>query len=126
MGCAGIEAVGQIAIAVTDVNKSLAFYRDVLGLQFLFQPSPELAFLDCGGVRLMLTTLQGEERDHKTSAIYYRVADIAAATEHIKAQGIEFVREPQMVAKMPDHDLWMGFVRDPDETLVGIMAEVRE
>ena len=30
----------------------------------------------------------------------------------------------ESIAKMPDHELWMGFLRDPDENLIGIMAEL--
>ncbi|NNC99954.1 MAG: VOC family protein, partial [Gammaproteobacteria bacterium] len=75
-----IEKIGQIAIAVSDLDRSVEFYRDILGLEFLFDAPPALAFFTCGGVRLMLTTLQGDERDHHTSAIYYQVADINAAT----------------------------------------------
>lgn len=117
--------IGQIAIAVSDLLRAVVFYRDVLGLPLLFEAPPGLAFFDCGGVRLMLTTPQGEARDHHTSVIYYKVADIHAAMETLTSRGVVPVREAQLVAKMPDHDLWMAFIRDPDETLIGIMSEVR-
>jgi methylmalonyl-CoA/ethylmalonyl-CoA epimerase len=120
----GIQSIGQIAIAVSDMEEATRFYRDVLGLNLLFEAPPGLAFFDCDGVRLMLTTKQGAEDDHKTSVIYYRVPDIDAAVKALKQKGISFVREPQMTAKMEDHELWIGFVRDPDNTLIGIMAEV--
>lgn len=119
-----IEEIGQIAIAVSDTPRSIIFYRDVLGLKLLFEAPPALAFFQCGKVRLMLTTLQGEERDHHTSVIYYKVDDIHASTKDLKDKGITFVREPQLAAKMEDHELWIGFIRDPDENLIGIMAEV--
>jgi methylmalonyl-CoA/ethylmalonyl-CoA epimerase len=120
----GIQSIGQIAIAVSDIEEATCFYRDVLGLSLLFKAPPGLAFFDCNGVRLMLTTKQGAEEDHKTSIIYYRVPDIDAAVEALKQTGVSFVREPQMTAKMEDHELWIGFFRDPDNTLIGIMAEV--
>lgn len=72
----------------------------------------------------MITTQQGDSKDHTTSAIYYRVGDLKAASESIVGAGAEFEREPQLAAKMPDHELWIGFLRDPDENLVGIMAEL--
>lgn len=121
---AGIEGVGQIAVAITDINRSVEFYRDILGLKLLFESPPGLAFFDCGGVRLMLTILQGEERDHRTSVIYYKVEDIHVAAEALKENGVTFIREPELAIKMEDHELWMGFIRDPDENLIGIMAEV--
>ena len=119
-----ISAIGQIAIAVTDLQQSLAFYRDKLGLPVLFEVPPNMAFLTCGEVRIMLTKLQGDPKDHKTSVIYYKVADLSSAVEQIKLSGINFIQEPQMTAKMPDHELWQGFIRDPDDNLIGIMAEL--
>lgn len=121
---AEIEGIGQIAIAVSDIKKSVDFYQNTLELKLLFEAPPGLAFFDCGGVRLMLTIPQGEDRDHKTSVIYYKVNDIDAATTALKAKGVSFIHEPQMTAKMEDHELWIGFIRDPDENLVGIMAEI--
>jgi catechol 2,3-dioxygenase-like lactoylglutathione lyase family enzyme len=51
---AEITGLRQIALTVSDVGRSTAFYRDALGLSFLFAAGPTLAFLDVGGVRLML------------------------------------------------------------------------
>lgn len=119
----GIAGVGQIAIAVNDIKLATSFYRDTLDLPLLFEAPPGLAFFDCGGLRLMLTTKQGADEDHKTSVIYYKVADIGAATEALKTRGAFFIREPQMTARMEDYELWIGFLRDPDENLIGIMAE---
>lgn len=120
----GIKSVGQIAIAITDIERSVEFYKEKLGLKLLFEAPPGLAFFDCDGVRLMLTTLQGEEKDHHTSVIYYKVSDIQSAAASLKDMGVTFIREPQLTAKMPDHELWIGFIRDPDENLIGIMAEL--
>jgi len=121
---ANISAIGQIAIAVSNIETSLDFYQQTLGLQLLFEAPPNLAFLQCGGVRLMLTTLQGEPKDHHTSVIYYKVDDLELAVSELKQKGVVFIREPQLTAKMPDHELWQGFIRDPDENLIGIMAEL--
>ena len=119
-----INSIGQIAIAVSDIKQSLAFYKDILGLNLLFEVPPNLAFLTSGDVRIMLTTLQGEESDHHTSVIYYKVNNLDKAVSEIKDKGVAFIREPQLTAKMPDHELWQGFIRDPDENLIGIMAEL--
>lgn len=120
-----VSEIGQIAIAVSDVDRARRFYRDVLGLQFLFDAPPNLSFLMCGGVRLMLTTLQGDPADHKTSSIYYKVANLNDADQQLQKVGIAWERTPGFVAKMADHDLWMGFVRDPDRNLIGLMEERR-
>lgn len=119
-----IDKIGQIAIAVNDVPRAVHFYCEVLSLTFLFEASPNLTFVKCGDIRLMLTTQQGEVSDHHTSVVYYQVDDIEQTTLDLKAKGVVFEREPQCAAKMADHDLWLGFLRDPDNNLVGIMAEV--
>ena len=117
--------IGQIAITVSDVAQATAFYRDVLGLKFLFPAGPNLAFLAAGSVRLMLTTPQGAGEVGKNSILYFKVADIAAAHAAVIARGAKNERAPQLMAKMPDHELWMGFVRDPDGNIVGLMEEKR-
>ncbi len=122
---AAISQIGQIAIVVRDVAQATVFYRDVLGLKFLFPAGPNLAFLAAGSVRIMLSTPQGHGEPGKNSVLYFKVDDIVAAHAAIVARGAKNERAPQLTAKMPDHDLWIGFVRDPDDNLVGLMAEVR-
>jgi len=118
-------SLGQIALTVGDVGRATTFYRDVLGLRFLFAAGPNLAFLAAGEVRLMLSTPQGHGEPGKNSVLYYKVTDIAATHAAIVARGARDERAPQLAAKMPDHELWIGFVRDPDGNLVGLMEEKR-
>jgi len=117
--------IGQVAITVSDVDRAVAFYRDVLGLTFLFSPGPNLAFLSAGSVRIMLSTPQGAGRPGHNSILYFRVADVLAAHDAMVATGAATERAPQLAAKMPDHELWIGFLRDPDGNLVGLMEEKR-
>jgi len=119
-----VEKIGQIGIAISDLKTSVHFYRNILGLELLFEVPSGLAFFNCGGTRLMLTTLQGNKEDHNTSVIYYKVSDINKASTILQSKGITFEREPQFAAKMVDHELWIGFLRDPDNNLVGLMAEL--
>lgn len=120
-----VAEIGQIAVVVSDVAKATVFYRDVIGLKFLFGAGPNLAFLAAGGVRIMLTTPQGHGEVGKNSILYFKVNDIVATHAAIVARGATDERAPQLTAKMPDHDLWIGFVRDPDGNLVGLMSEGR-
>ncbi len=120
-----LSAIGQIAVIVSDVEKALAFYRDALGLEFLFGAGPELAFLNAGGIRLMLSTPQGAGSVGNNSILYFKVTDIEAVYATIVERGAVSEREPQLVTKMPDHELWIGFLRDPDGNLVGLMEEKR-
>lgn len=117
--------LGQIALTVSDVPKALAFYRDVLGLRFLFAPSDTLAFLAVGPVRLMLSTPQGAGAVGANSILYFKVDDVAGTYDRVVAAGATAERAPQLAAKLPDHELWIGFVRDPDGNLVGLMEEKR-
>ena len=125
----GISRVGQIAVPVQDLDRAIAFYRDVLSLRFLFQAPPGLAFFDCGGVRLMLTLPEGRGHERASSVIYYLVDDIQAAWTAVTARGAkpadDGAPEPHLIAKMPDHDLWMAFVEDGEGNLLGLMSEVR-
>ena len=120
-----LSAIGQIAVTVSDVSAALSFYRDALGLQFLFDAGPNLAFLDAGGVRLMLSTPQGAGSVGHNSILYFKVANIVATHDALVARGAASERTPQLAAKLPDHELWTGFLRDPDGNLVGLMEEKR-
>ena len=121
----GSPEIGQIALVVSDVAKAMAFYRDVLGLKFLFPAGPNLAFLAAGSVRIMLSTPQGHGEVGKNSILYYKVTDVVALHAALLARGATNERAPQLTARMPDHELWIGFVRDPDGNLVGLMEEKR-
>jgi methylmalonyl-CoA/ethylmalonyl-CoA epimerase len=121
----GLNEIGQIAVPVSDVERAIAFYRDVLGMQFLFQAPPGLAFFNCGGVRLMLDAPAKAQAENHSSVIYYRVSDLSAAFDALSSRGVGFEAEPHLIAKLPDHELWMAFFRDPDGNLLALMSEVR-
>lgn len=120
----GLNRVGQIAVPVTDVDRAVAFYRDTLGMPFLFTAPPGLAFFDLSGVRLLL---DGPARDQagRSSVVYYKVEDLDAAFATLSERGVSFEAEPHLIARLPDHELWMAFFRDPDGNLLALMSEVR-
>jgi methylmalonyl-CoA/ethylmalonyl-CoA epimerase len=123
----GLSRIGQIAMTVHDLPRAVAFYRDALGMRFLFEAPPALAFFDCGGVRLMMSLpeAQGEAAGEQFGAIiYYSVPDIREAAAALEARGVVFERPLHVVARLPHADLWMGFFRDPDRHLLAIMSEV--
>src|SRR5882672_387096 len=100
--------IGQIAMNVRDLERAVAFYRDKLGVRFLFQV-PRLAFFDLAGIRLMLSLPEAPEHDHPGSVLYFRVSDIEAAHGELEGRGVAFMSPPHFIARMPDHDLWMAF-----------------
>ena len=124
-GAVALSEIGQIAITVSDVQAALAFYRDTLGLEFLFSPGPALAFLRAGTVRLMLTTPQGAGNVGKNSILYFKVTGIEFVHAALAARGATVERAPLLAAKLPDHELWTAFLRDPDGNLIGLMEEKR-
>ena len=118
-----ITGVGQIGINCQDLKRATEFYRDTLGMRMLYE-FPGLAFFDCGGVRLMLSKAEKPEFDHPASIIYYRVTDIQQTARTLRERGVTLEHEPSVIAKMPDHDLWMCFIRDSEGNFIGLMAEV--
>jgi len=122
----GISRLGQIQVRAHDIERAAAFYQDVLGLKLLFKAPPGLAFFDCGGVRLMIDRPEKPEFDHPSSILYFAVSDIQAAHAHMKQIGVRFEDEPHMIAKMPDHDLWMTFFRDSEDNLLALMSEMNK
>jgi methylmalonyl-CoA/ethylmalonyl-CoA epimerase len=118
-----VTALGQVALSVSDVAASTAFYRDAIGLRFLFAAGPSLSFLDLGNARLMLSAPEGEFTPGSSTVLYLRVPDIIATYAAMRQRGVTFVDEPHLVAPMPDHDLWMCFFRDPDRHTLALMSE---
>lgn len=121
-----LNTIGQIALHADDLNRAVAFYRDTLGMRFLFQVPPGLAFFDCGGIRVMLDAVEEKDTPERLSSlVYYNVSDIHATYETLVSRGVAFDSKPHLIAKMPDHELWMAFFRDSEKNLVGLMSEVR-
>lgn len=119
-----LQAIGQIAVTVKDLARATRFYREVLQLPLLFEV-PTLAFFDAGGVRLMLAVAEDPKFDHPASILYYRVGDIVATAEALRSRGATLTSEPHLIAKMPDHELWMAFLDDSEGNTLGLMSEVR-
>jgi methylmalonyl-CoA/ethylmalonyl-CoA epimerase len=123
-GSFGLDQIGQIAVPVSDVDRAITFYRDVLGMRFLFRAPPGLGFFDCAGVRLMLDG-PAAARAGNSSVIYYKVFNLNAAFDMLSGRGVRFESKPHLIAKLADHELWMAFFRDPDGNLLALMSEVR-
>ena len=118
----GLGKIGQIAVNVHDLERAVAFYRDVLGMPFLFSV-PKMAFFKCGDVRLMLAAPETPEFDHPASIIYYRVDDIRAAHAALGERGVVFETEPSLVHETERSRLWMVYFRDPEGNVLALMCE---
>jgi predicted enzyme related to lactoylglutathione lyase len=119
-----LSQIAQIFVNVKDLDRAIAFYRDMLGMRFLFQAPPGMAFFDCGGIRIMLGIADRPEIDHPASIIYYKVDDIEKVYEVFNARGIEFIVKPHLVAPMPTYDLWLADFKDSEGNILALMSEV--
>ena len=120
----GLQRIHQISIRTTDTARAVAFYRDALGLRLLFEAPPQLAFFDCGGVRLMLSPAE-PEFDHQGSVIYFAVDDIKATHAALAAASVKFRSEPHMIAKLPDREVWLADFIDSEGNVLALMSEPR-
>jgi catechol 2,3-dioxygenase-like lactoylglutathione lyase family enzyme len=118
----GLSRIRQIALVVHDLPAAIAFYRDRLGMRFLFQAPPGLAFFDCDGIWLMLSTPE-KEFDRPGSVIYFEVPDIDATYRTLAERGVEFIDPPHLIADMGKYELWMAFFRDLDGNPLALRAE---
>jgi methylmalonyl-CoA/ethylmalonyl-CoA epimerase len=119
----GLSAIGQIAVTVKDIPRTVAFYRDVLGLPFLFQ-APGMAFFQAGDVRLMLGLAEGQDGAQFSSIVYFRVDDIQGAYEELQKRRVTFSHEPRLIHRGTTADLWLAFFHDPDGNTLALMSEV--
>jgi methylmalonyl-CoA/ethylmalonyl-CoA epimerase len=117
-----LSHIGQIGLPVVDVDRSEAFYGEVMGLRKLYRFG-DLSFFDCAGVRLFLDKVKEPEKFSPQGVIYFRCADISLTVAELEKRGVAFVHQPQLIAKMDDHDLWMAFFKDPDGHLLAVMQE---
>jgi methylmalonyl-CoA/ethylmalonyl-CoA epimerase len=125
MPAVSLSTIGQIAMPVKDLTRAIEFYRDRLGITLLFQAPPSLAFFQCGSVRLMLDVPQDKEFQHPGSPLYFVVTDIDSAYAELRGRGVSFRGDPHLIAKMPDHELWMAFFDDGEGNTHALMHEKR-
>ena len=118
----GLRQIGQVRVAVSDIDRAVSFYRDTLGMSFIFQ-FPGMAFFDLDGTRLMLVDPQSRDFGGE-SVIYYRVEDIGRAHAALTERGVDFSDAPHVVHQDDRHELWMAFFRDPDRNVLALMSEV--
>ena len=120
----GLSTIEQIAVTAHDIERATAFYRDTLGMKHLFSVPPNLAFFDCGGIRLMLSLPAKPEFDHPSSIIYFKVDDIQEACATLSQRGVQIEEQPIFVADMGTYDLWLASFRDSENNLLALMCHV--
>jgi methylmalonyl-CoA/ethylmalonyl-CoA epimerase len=121
---ATLSRIHQIAQPIHEIDRAVAFYRDTLGLPFLFAAPPSLAFFDCGGVRLMLSP-PSPGHDHPGSVLYFAVDDIQAAYTALAARGAAFSDPPKKIATLADREVWLAAFADTEGNPLALMSEPR-
>ena len=119
----GLSRIGQVSMTARDLDRAVRFYRDTLGLPFLFTAPPQLAFFDCAGVRLLLDVPQDQEFAHPGSILYFAVEGIQQVHQALVARGVTFRQDPHLIAKLPDREVWMGFFDDTEGNTLALMEE---
>lgn len=118
-----VSSIGQVAISVKQLPRAIRFYRDALGLRLLSETA-EMAFFDCGGMRLMLGSSTLGDATY-SSIVYYNTTDIQGTVDLLKSHGVQFDAPPRLVVRMQDHGLWMAFFHDSEGNLAALMSEVK-
>jgi methylmalonyl-CoA/ethylmalonyl-CoA epimerase len=119
----GLSQIGQIAVPVNDLERATAFYRDRLGMKYLFTANG-MAFFDSGGVRLMLARLSKAGEGRTNSVIYFKVDDIQAGFKILSERGVRFDERPELAAKTAKFDLWLACFKDSENNDLCLMSEV--
>jgi methylmalonyl-CoA/ethylmalonyl-CoA epimerase len=118
-----LRHIEQVAIPVRDLARATAFYRDTLGMKFLFEAPPHLVFFDCDGVRLALSISSDAMYDPPGSILYYRVPAIEAAHAELVERGVEILQGPHRVAVLGDFEIWMAFFEDTEGNTLAVTSE---
>jgi len=116
------DKIGQIALSVSDLKRAKDFYRNTLGMKPLFDAG-NMSFFQCGEIRLLIGTAEKPVARGGT-ILYFKIENIDAAYANLKESGVEFTQAPHLVARMPDHDLWMASFTDPDGNVLEMMSEM--
>ena len=118
-----VTGLSQVHVSVTDFDAAVAFYRDVLGLEFLFDvPEQSMAFFNLDGVRLYLGRAESPEFE-SAPLLYLAVDDLESEHERLVAAGVEFVGEPHRVHRTDEYELWMAFFKTPEGHLNALTEE---
>lgn len=112
----------QIDYPSSNVDRTIHFFTEVLGRDLLFRAG-ELGFVDLGSVRLYVRPVNGAAELEHASVLYLRTIDLNASLEALEERGAAVHEEAHVVARMPDHDLWLAFIKEPDGRLIGLMEE---
>jgi predicted enzyme related to lactoylglutathione lyase len=120
----GLSRIHQISMRTHDLDRAVRFYRDALGLPFLFSAPPRLAFFDCGGVRLMLSTPE-PGFDHPGSILYFAVDDIQQMHDVLTSRGVKFGTSPHKIATLADREVWLADFEDSEGNTLALMSEPR-
>ena len=119
-----LARIHQISMRAHDIERAVRFYRDALGLRFLFAAPPSLAFFDCEGVRLMLSTPE-PFCDHQGSIVYFSVDDIHRIHDTLASRGVAFRSQPHKIATLADREVWLADFEDSEGNVLALMSEPR-
>jgi len=116
--------ITQLLIPVDEFDRGIAFYRDTLGIPFLFAAPPQMALFNCGGIRLLVGVMPAGQKAQRGATIYFQVEDIRAVFSSLEEKGVTFTAQPHVVNRTPKSELWLAEFTDPDGNQLALMSEV--
>ena len=118
------RALAQVMTSVSDLPRAIEFYRDVLGLPFLFETNG-MAFFQLPGARLMI----GAHPDHPPvpggSCLYFDAPDLPSVAAALEARGVRFCGPAVVLQKEATGDLMLQSFPDPDGNLLALLGVVQ-
>jgi len=115
--------VTQLLIPIDDFERGVTFYRDVLGLTLLFAAPPQMAFFQCGAVRLLVGVTPAGQNVQRGSQIYFGVKDIQSVYSSLSAKGVQFKAPPHAVSRSATSEVWLAEFVDADGNQLALMSE---
>lgn len=117
----GMSKISNIILTVTDLEETLAFYQDVLGMNVNATIPGEFAFLNGGGIVLALREGTNTPNPGLTE-IVFEVDDVRTTYEELRAKGVVFPYPPRAVTGNETSELYATDFRDPDGHILSITS----
>lgn len=116
--------IGQVILRVSDLQKSIGFWSETFGLG-VTTSGGAFAFLDGGGVSLVLNQIDETPEDTSLTEIVFEFDDVRVSHSELVERGVPFEVELRPVTADGKRELWAAHFRDPDGHLASVTGWVR-
>ena len=127
-----IKGIKFVGIPVSDQDKALEFYTKKLGFSITtdqpFNDKQRWIELKVPGADtgVVLFTPEGhEDRIGTFHSISFWTSNVQKTYDELVSRGVEFRREPHLIARLADREVWMAFFADTEGNTLALMSEPR-